>query len=330
MHEKMSFPEISVIIPTYNVALTLRKCLLSIYRQDYPEDKLEVLVIDDASTDSTVKIARELGAKVLFNGKHNIEIGKSIGLQNAKNDFVLFIDGDNALPGRNWLKRIVKPLLDNGEIAASEAIWFKYHRDDPIANRYCSLFGINDPVAFYLHRRDRFMQIEQEWHLVGKAVDQGDYFLVSFSLKELPTLGSQGFLARKKLLMETDWKPFFFHMDSNYELVSRGHNKYAMVKEEIEHFHADSIGVFIKKCKRNIDLFLLYEKRRKYKWQTSLAKLVLTVLLMVTLIRPTYDALRGFFKIPDIAWFLHPLFSFLIPIIYAWAIIKWRIRRVFA
>lgn len=326
----MNLPKISVIIPTYNVAQTLRKCLLSIRRQDYPKDKIEVLVIDDASTDDTVKIARELGAKVLFNGQRNIEIGKSIGIENAKNDFILFMDGDNALPTKDWLKRIVTPLLENEEVVASEAIWFKYRRDDPSANRYCALFGINDPVAFYLHRRDRFMQTEQEWHLVGRAIDRGDYFLVSFNLRELPTLGSQGFLSRKKLLMKTNWKPFFFHMDSNHELVSRGHNKYAMVKQEIEHFHADSIKTFIKKCKRNIDLFLRYEERRKYKWQTSFPRLILTILLMVTLIKPTYDALKGFLKIPDIAWFLHPLFSFLIPIIYAAAVIKRRMRKIFA
>lgn len=325
----MNLPEVSVIIPTYNVAPTLRKCLLSIRKQDYPKDKIEVLVIDDASTDNTVKIARELGAKVLFNGQRNTEIGKSIGLQNAKNDFILFMDGDNALPTKDWLKRIVTPLLENEEVVASEAIWFKYHREDPLANRYCALFGINDPVAFYLHRRDRFMQTEQKWHLVGRAIDRGDYFLASFSLRELPTLGSQGFLTRKTLLIKTDWKPFFFHMDSNYELVGRGHNKYAMVKEEIEHFHTDSIKTFIKKCKRNIDLFLLHEERRKYRWQTPFPKLILTVFLMVTLIKPTYDALRGFFKIPDIAWFLHPLFSFLIPIIYAAAVIKWRMKKIF-
>lgn len=325
----MNLPKVSVIIPTYNVALTLRKCLLSIRRQDYPEDKIEVLVVDDASTDDTVKIARELGARVLFNGQRNTEIGKSIGIENARNDFVLFMDGDNILPTNDWLKRIVNPLLENGEIVAAEAIWFKYRRDDPLANRYCALFGINDPVAFYLRRRDRFMQTEREWHLRGEAIDRGDYFLASFSLKELPTLGSQGFLSRKKLLMKTDWKPFFFHMDSNYELVSQGHNKYAMVKQEIEHFHADSLKTFIKKCKRNIDLFLQYEERRKYKWQTSFPKLILAIFLMITLIKPTYDALRGFSKTPDIAWFLHPLFSFLIPIIYASTLLKWRIGKVF-
>jgi glycosyltransferase involved in cell wall biosynthesis len=325
----MKFPPISIIIPTYNVAETLGKCLLSIRKQDYPKDKIEVLVVDDASGDNTAQIAAELGAKVLLNGQRNIEIGKSIGLKNAKNDFVLFMDGDNALPGEDWLKRLIKPLLENKDVTASEAIWFKYRRGDPLANRYCSLFGINDPAAFYLRRRDRFMQTEKNWHLPGEVIDKGDYFLVSFNLQELPTLGSQGFLTRKKLLMETNWKPFFFHMDSNYELVSRGYTKYAMVKEEIEHFHTDSIRTFIKKCKRNIDLFLLYEKRRKYKWQTPPARLIFTVLLMVTWVKPTYDAFRGFLKLPDIAWFLHPLFSFLIPIIYAFAVVKWKLKKLF-
>ena len=50
-------PRISVIIVTYNAADTLQACLGSIYRQKYPA--IEIIVIDGASTDGTIKIIQE-------------------------------------------------------------------------------------------------------------------------------------------------------------------------------------------------------------------------------------------------------------------------------
>src|SRR3990172_4392226 len=97
-------PSISIIIPAFNASCLLENCLNSIVNQEYPTDKIEIMVIDDNSTDNTTEIARSYSAKVFMNGSRNIEIGKSIGLRNARNDLVFFIDADNILPTRDWLK----------------------------------------------------------------------------------------------------------------------------------------------------------------------------------------------------------------------------------
>ena len=70
-------PTISVIIPCFNGRTRLDKCLKSIKMQNYPQEKIEYIVVDDDSTDGTPKLAKEkYGCKVLRNGTHNIERGK--------------------------------------------------------------------------------------------------------------------------------------------------------------------------------------------------------------------------------------------------------------
>ena len=53
-------PSISVLIPTLNAAKVLGKCLRSIATQDYPKEKLEIIVADGGSTDETLDIVKKL------------------------------------------------------------------------------------------------------------------------------------------------------------------------------------------------------------------------------------------------------------------------------
>lgn len=59
------WPSISVIIPTYNSEKVLKSCLESIKGQDYPKERIEVIVVDGGSQDTTTKIAQSFGARVL-------------------------------------------------------------------------------------------------------------------------------------------------------------------------------------------------------------------------------------------------------------------------
>ena len=52
-------PLISVIIPTYNYAMYILDAVDSVYRQDYPGDKIEIIIVDDGSTDNTEKFCRD-------------------------------------------------------------------------------------------------------------------------------------------------------------------------------------------------------------------------------------------------------------------------------
>lgn len=90
----------SVIIPIYNAEATLKRCLDSILEQ--LTENIEVLLIDDGSTDGTIDICREYAAKcpriTLVEKKNGgVSSARNVGLEMAKGDYILFIDADDAV-----------------------------------------------------------------------------------------------------------------------------------------------------------------------------------------------------------------------------------------
>jgi hypothetical protein len=86
---------VSVIIPSYNRAERLRRCLTSVWSQR-PLPPAEVIVVDDASEDHTVQVAEELGARVI---RHHENSGPSearnTGLRAASQSWIALIDSDD-------------------------------------------------------------------------------------------------------------------------------------------------------------------------------------------------------------------------------------------
>jgi glycosyltransferase involved in cell wall biosynthesis len=89
-------PFVSVIIPTYNSARTLRNCLKSIKYQSYPQTRIEIIVVDKFSSDSTPKIVKEFGAK-LISAKVGRSAARNIGAKVARGKYILFLDSDMIL-----------------------------------------------------------------------------------------------------------------------------------------------------------------------------------------------------------------------------------------
>lgn len=87
---------ITIIVPVYNGAETIRQCLEAILRINYPEDLMEILVVDDGSSDNTLNIVRELNSNRI-NVISNVEnkgraYTRRRGADEAGNDSLLFID----------------------------------------------------------------------------------------------------------------------------------------------------------------------------------------------------------------------------------------------
>jgi glycosyltransferase involved in cell wall biosynthesis len=312
------WPDVTIIIPAYNAAHDLARCLHNIRAQEYPHERLHVFVIDDDSTDDTRQVAVDHDATVLRNGYKNIERGKSIGLAHAQSELIFLLDSDNRLPSPDWLRCAVTILRDRLDVVGVQAARFTYDPLDPPANRYCSLYGIGDPVAYYFRKQDHLSHLDVDWVLGGTLVERSpDCYLVRFTPENMPTVGSQGFLTRKSLLLQTDWTPALFHVDSNLELVAAGHDLYAFLRRDVAHDYVRSIGHLMKKLERNALLFYAQQNERQHVWMASRWTLVSQLLTMITVIIPLRDALRGYRKLRDPAWFLHPLLCVYVPAMYA-------------
>lgn len=89
-----STPTVSVVIPTDNSAKTVKQCLESIKKQRL--QPVEVIVVDNFSRDSTVKIAADNGA-ITIQERGTPAYARNIGLGHAKGEYLLFLDSDQTL-----------------------------------------------------------------------------------------------------------------------------------------------------------------------------------------------------------------------------------------
>ena len=106
-------PFVSVVIPAYNEENYLLSCLESIRKQDYAGE-YEVIVVDNASTDSTAKIALNWGAKVVDESKRSPACARQKGAEVATGEIIAFIDADTQAP-TYWLSTFVSRFVREPE-----------------------------------------------------------------------------------------------------------------------------------------------------------------------------------------------------------------------
>jgi len=314
-----NFPFISVLIPTLNASSVLEGSLKSVANQDYPQDKIEIIIADGGSTDDTLGIISKfqilnpkLQIKVLPNPLKTGEAGKAVALRHARGELVALIDSDNVLPEKNWLRRMVEPFSDP-EIIGSEPWEFTYRRRDGFIDRYCALMGMNDPLCYFLGNYDRRNVLSGKWTgLSVEQEDKGGWVKVTLKPPAIPTIGANGTILRREILDKSGLVGnYLFDIDIIASLAAKKPVKFAKVKTGIIHLYCGSnTGKFIRKQKRRVKDYLYYQKIgvRNYPWQKQnklgLLRFVFSCITIVPLI---YQSLKGFFKKPDLAWFFHPL-----------------------
>ena len=335
----MKYPTISVIMPTFNSEATIELTLFNVRNQDYPQENIEIVIVDGGSIDKTKQIISKFKVKWINVDpkKQNVELNKAVGIQKAKGELLLMLDDDNIFPNKSVLKKMVQPFLDYKDMVGVETLRYFYTPKATLLNRYIALFGVADPLAFYLGKADRMSYIYDSYSKKYDPMDLGDYYLVHFNKNNFPTIGANGFMIRKNILLKyADAKPGkYFHIDVNYDLISKGFNTYAFVKDSI--YHMSSTGNVVNYFKRKMlfmkqyylteDNALLLSKRRYILYEKKdFWKLVYFVIISLTIIVPLIDSIRGFIKIHDRAWFLNPILSFGFVLIYGYVIIEHKIK----
>ena len=111
----MARPPVTVTIVTLNEEQNIRRAISSVQWAD------EVLVVDSGSTDRTVEIARECGAKVLTNAWKGYGEQKNFAQDQARHDWVLSIDADEEVPGE--LAREIASALETAESRGIRGFW---------------------------------------------------------------------------------------------------------------------------------------------------------------------------------------------------------------
>lgn len=137
-------PKVSVIVPLYNQKRYLVSCIRSICNQTY--NNLEIIIVNDGSTDDSPAIAKELAKKdhriVVFDKQNEgVAYARRDGLIKATGDFITFVDNDDLLP-RCAIRTMVR--------------YMQKENVDLVIGRYKRFLGVvkwNNPLpSFPLHK----------------------------------------------------------------------------------------------------------------------------------------------------------------------------------
>lgn len=106
-NRKLALHSVSVIIPAYNEAEYISECLQTLETQTLIP--LEVIVVDDGSTDETAKIAESFGATIIHIEHRGPGYARNVGAESAKGEILAFLDADMSFDPQ-FLEYLIKPL----------------------------------------------------------------------------------------------------------------------------------------------------------------------------------------------------------------------------
>ncbi|PKL80282.1 MAG: glycosyltransferase family 2 protein [Candidatus Melainabacteria bacterium HGW-Melainabacteria-1] len=168
-------PLISIIVPIRNEAAYISRCLNSLAAQDYPQDRLEVLIVDGRSDDGTQSIVAAFAAqrdwiRLLDNPEQTAPYAMNYGLDAARGEIIVRVDGHCEL-APDYLRTAVRllaetgaacvggPLISLGDSDRAQAIALAMSSPFGVGNakfRYADQAGWVDTLAFGAYQRNVF------------------------------------------------------------------------------------------------------------------------------------------------------------------------------
>jgi glycosyltransferase involved in cell wall biosynthesis len=123
---QQSVPLVSVVIPAYNAEDRLPLCIRALAGQEDPPGSMEILVVDDGSTDGTARAARETGCEQLRvispGARGGPAAARNAGIEAARGELVLFTDSD-CIPDRRFVAEICRPLMDDPAVGGVKGVY---------------------------------------------------------------------------------------------------------------------------------------------------------------------------------------------------------------
>jgi GT2 family glycosyltransferase len=115
------YPFVSVIVLNYNGEKYLKNLFVSLLATDYPFDKLEIMMGDNASTDSSVSLVQKSfpSVKILrFDKNYGFCKGNNLCVEHAKGQFIVFLNTDTTVTNA-WLKTLVTEVINNKNVVTA-------------------------------------------------------------------------------------------------------------------------------------------------------------------------------------------------------------------
>lgn len=115
--------DVSIVIPAFNSSSTIGATIEACLNQDYPLDKIEIIVVDDGSKDTTRDTVKKYPVRYIYQEKKGPASARNTGWRAARGDAICFIDAD-CVPYKDWIFKLVRHYDREhiGAIAGSYAV----------------------------------------------------------------------------------------------------------------------------------------------------------------------------------------------------------------
>ncbi len=236
------YPAVSIIIPTFNAQDTIGQCLDSLMSLDYPKERLQVIVVDNNSKDSTAQIIKRYPVEYEIEKREYLGAVRNKGILKAKSEFIAFIDSD-CVVDKSWLLNLIKG-FDDSYIGACAGRVLSY-KSEKFISQYMDQRGI----------------YSQEKALSGKK------WLAPF-------LMTCNVIVPRHILEEVNYfdenLSFFEDTDLFWKIASRGYS-FKIIPEALNyHMHKTNLKDFFKKFFVRGSALYFFSRKYKNKFKVRL------------------------------------------------------------
>ena len=147
----MKHPTISIIIPVYNQAKWVQRCIRSLLNQNFKRDKYEIIIIDDASTDNSLSMLKKFDNEIiLIKHKNNLGLPSALntGIKSSQAGYIVRVDADDYV-NENFLLFLHEFMEQNKEIDAVACDYLLVDKKENVIERKnCNHYPIGCGILF--------------------------------------------------------------------------------------------------------------------------------------------------------------------------------------
>ncbi len=202
----MKQPPVSITIASYNAERWIEHCLSSIFEQTYPQELIEIVVVDDGSTDRTKEILQGLSTghrnlKLIFQENQGTAAAHTAGLKNCQGKYILVLSHD-AYAEPDWVGSVVEIFEENPQVGIVQG--------EVLLTR-----EVTEPFAHFV----KFEKFNRSFPTVAIAYRARDLDLVGrYYLEELSRYGDDAELAYR-ILKRGAKSVFLEQLTARHEVV---------------------------------------------------------------------------------------------------------------
>lgn len=303
----------TIVMAAYNAEHTIDQALKSIREQDFDQGKVEILVVDGGSTDSTINIAKQYNACIVENPYKLPEPAKVIGFKRARGKYVCIMDTDEVICKRTSLKKRYEFMQMHKDVKC-----YRIGLQTPAKSPACCYYinAVGDPFTCFVYRT---FKGGMENLICQKAIDTTKGYVGRFQKDDIKPIGDSCTLFDREYTLE-HYKEELEQSTTAmvFERIIEDTGLVGYIKSDFHwHYSKSSFPVFFKKLKFRVVNNVHnvegsgYAKKANTNKNLSRRK-YLYPFYCISMVGPIFDGIRMSINYRHPVFILHPVFAWYI------------------